>query len=172
MGPFQRIDDTVDRDLINFSKELESIENHRKHFERARLGFVVNRVYVPKLIAKSAAAFLYNEDDTAYLTIETPINRSGVNSLARGSRAMQNHKFDLGSEQFILGIEAQVDQVAAGIVSSHRRILSNEIKPLYEVDSEGNPIIKTESRVAGEKAASLLPGVVKAALNSANLNHE
>ena len=48
-----------DRTLLDFKSEIKALYIHEENFQRPRLANLVNNVYIPKMKAKSFAAYLY-----------------------------------------------------------------------------------------------------------------
>jgi hypothetical protein len=105
-----------DRTMIDFKSEIKSLYLHEQDFQRPRLNMIVNQIYIPKLKAKSFAAYLYAGENHA--------NHS--NYKLQGEQP--NKVFSDPSrskEEYILGIESSFDESAASLVNSFGDVVAN-----------------------------------------------
>lgn len=104
-----------DRCVVNFERELASLQTHSEIILRPRLGTLVNQIYIPKFKSKAYGGYMYGgENDETYNNYSQSIEK--------------NHIFgnkERSKDDVILGIESSFDDSAAGLVNSYGDIISD-----------------------------------------------
>ena len=136
-----------DRTNIEFEREIESLRAHEELFNRPRLTYLVNNVYIPKLKAKSFASFLYaGESDDNYNNYRQFTNHNTLfNDLSRCK------------EEVILGIESSFDESAASLVNSYGKVIADNQITQWDQWRDNDGI---DPKVSCERHEANIPKVV------------
>lgn len=128
-----------DRTLIDFKNEVRSLYVHEEFFQRPRLSMLVNNVYIPKLKAKSFAAFLYGGESS-----ETHSNYK----LSLNEPNTVFNKADRSRDDLILGIESSFDESAASLVNSFGEVKSLRQMTMWDQWQDFDGIVPRKSEEA------------------------
>lgn len=87
---------------------MDSLKAHEELFNRPRLTYLTNNIYIPKLKAKSFANYLYAGENADNYSNYRMVNNHNTlfNDTSRSK------------EEVILGIESSFDESAASLVNS------------------------------------------------------
>jgi hypothetical protein len=117
VNEMRRISYTLEQDrcVVDFDRELQSLQAHSEIILRPRLASIVNHIYIPKFKAKVFASYLYDgENSEVYNDYRKSVVKSKIFSDVNRSK-----------DDLILGIESSFDDSAAGLVNSYGEVISN-----------------------------------------------